>query len=89
MLNARAQQRLVVADRVDGQLTLHDEIVQLKRSEVGQRIGLGIAPDQLDGVELGRVRRQQIGTHIAQITVMGTRNARRNCFRNAKTASPS
>ena len=64
MSDEGAQQQLVVANGVGDQLRLHQQIVKLKRCEVGQSMALGIAPNQFDRIELWSVRRQQIRTDL-------------------------
>jgi hypothetical protein len=64
MLDEGAQQHLVVANGVGDQLGVHDQIVKLNGREVSQGMGLGITPDQLDRIELGSIRGQQVGTHV-------------------------
>ena len=67
MLNEGAQQRLVVADGVGGQLGLHHEIVKLNGREVGQPMGLGVTPDQLDRIEVRGIGGQQMGAHVVAV----------------------
>ena len=67
MFDEGAQQLLVVADRVGDQLRLHHQIVKLERREVGERIALGITPDQFDRIEFRSVRRQQVGTYVVAV----------------------
>ncbi len=65
MLNEGTQQRLIPGDAKGCQLCLHEEFREFGGRKVGQRVGLGVAPDQLDGIEFWGVRRQQVGPHTA------------------------
>jgi len=54
------QQWLVIADGEHGKVRLHGQVGELDWREVGKAVGLGVTPDQLDRVELGRVGRQKL-----------------------------
>ncbi|HTR24383.1 MAG TPA: hypothetical protein VMI10_10390 [Terriglobales bacterium] len=61
MAEKRLQQRLVVADREDGEMSLHEQIGELEGCVVGEAVHLGVAPDEFNGIELRGVGRQQLG----------------------------
>src|SRR5215207_8260247 len=69
MSDEGAQQHRVVTNGVRDQLRLHHQMIELKRREVGQRMTLGVTPNQFDWIQFGGIRRQQVGTHI--VTVIG------------------
>src|SRR4030067_498393 len=61
MLDERAQQRLIAGDRTRCLFRAFEELGQLAGREGGQRVHLGVAPDQFHGIELGGVARPQVG----------------------------
>jgi len=65
MLDERAQQRLIAGDRTRRLFRAFEELGQLAGREVGQRVHLGVAPDQLANeapftIELGGVAREAV-----------------------------
>lgn len=57
------QQRRVIADGEHGEVSLHGQVVELDGREVREAVRFGVAPDEFDGIELGRVGRQQLGAN--------------------------
>ncbi len=65
-----AQQGLVIADGEDGQVSLHSQVGELDRGEVGKGVRFGVAPDEFDVVEFRGVGRQQLGADAMAIVLM-------------------
>lgn len=61
MRDERAQQGLVGGDCEERGLGLMQKLVEFRGREVGEWVHLGVAPDQLDGIEFGGVAGQQVG----------------------------
>ena len=75
MLNEGTQQRLILGDVEGCSLRLPKKFRKFGGREIGQRVGLGVAPDQLDGIECWGVRRQPMGPHTAASGEPGTDRA--------------
>ena len=65
MCDERAQPGLVGGDRAECGLGLMHKLVEFRGREVGERVHLGVAPDQFDGIEFGGVPGQQVGVYAA------------------------
>jgi len=67
MLDEGTQQRLIVGDVEDDLLRAREEFPKLDGGEIGHRVGLGMPPDQFDGIQFRGIGRQQMGVHAAAL----------------------
>jgi hypothetical protein len=67
VLDERAKQGVVVADRGGGEVSLVEQFIEFDGREVGERIGLDMPPDQLDRIQLRGIPRQQGGSNAVGI----------------------
>ncbi len=65
MLDEGAQQRLIAGDVAGDPLGPYEEFLKFGGSEIGQRVHLGMAPDQFDRIQFRGIGRQQMGVHAA------------------------
>ena len=72
MLDEGAQQRLIAGDVAGNPSGPHEEFLKFGGSEIGQRVHLGMAPDQFDGIQFRGIGRQQMGVHAAALREPGT-----------------
>lgn len=70
MDNEGAQQPQVGGDILEGVLSFGEQGFGLDGGELGERIVLGVAPDQFDGIECGRIGEQPVTVSMHAAVVL-------------------
>ena len=75
MLNEGAQQRLILGNVESCPARLKKKFLKFGGCKIGHRVYLGVAPDQLDGVQFRGVGWQQVGAYTARAPEPGADRA--------------